>query len=56
MATSTNEITGNKIASKIPSQEYLSNFDSIFRKTKIVDEEPKVDDDKYVNESNQQGK
>jgi hypothetical protein len=55
MATAQNDITGDKIASKIPSQEYLSNFDLIFRK-KVVENSPKVEDDKYVIESNQLGK
>lgn len=55
MATAQNDITGDKIASKIPSKDYLSNFDLIFRK-KVVDTPPKVDDDKYDIESIQLGK
>ena len=55
MATAQNDITGDKIASKIPSQDYLSNFDLIFRK-KEVPTPPKDEDDKYVIESNQLGK
>jgi hypothetical protein len=52
MATAQNDITGDKIASKVPSQDYLSNFDLIFRKNKPV-EAPKVEDDKYVIEYQQ---
>lgn len=29
-----NDITGDSIASKVPSQKYLDNFDAIFRKNK----------------------
>ena len=29
-----NDITGDKIQSGVPSQEYLNNYDAIFRKPK----------------------
>ena len=29
-----NDITGDSIASKVPSQKYLDNFDAIFKKNK----------------------
>lgn len=32
-----NDITGDSIASKVPSQKFLDNFDAIFRKNKQQD-------------------
>ena len=34
MMAAINDITGDSIASKVPSQKYLDNFDAIFRKNK----------------------
>lgn len=47
MATATNPVTGDKIATKVASQNYLNNFDSIFRKKtdEVQEESPKPDKD-----------
>jgi hypothetical protein len=34
-----NDITGDSIASKVPSQKFLDNFDTIFRKNKQQDKQ-----------------
>lgn len=34
-----NDITGDSIASKVPSQKFLDNFDAIFRKNKQQDKQ-----------------
>lgn len=39
--TSTNDITGDRLATKIPSKKFLDNYDLIFRKGK--EPEPEVD-------------
>lgn len=43
--TAKNDITGDSIRSKTPSQKYVDNFDAIFRKKK---EEDKNDDKKEI--------
>ena len=37
-----NDITGDSIASKVPSQKFLDNFDAIFRKNKQQDKKIEV--------------
>lgn len=37
-----NDITGDSIASKVPSQKFLDNFDAIFRKNKQQDKQIEV--------------
>jgi lysophospholipase L1-like esterase len=34
---STNDITGDSLTSKVPTEEYRNNFDTIFRKDKKKD-------------------
>ena len=34
---STNDITGDSLTSKVPTEEYRNNFDTIFRKDKKED-------------------
>lgn len=46
MAT-TNEITGDALVSRVPSQQYKDNYDAIFRKPK----EEKNDSDSRVDQT-----
>jgi len=51
MASNTNDITGDKIITRIPSEDYRNNFDAIFNKPKEKAEKESEEENNHGDDS-----